>query len=155
MLGWLAFLFGGVLVTIEEGQSFEGLIWLVAGVVGVGLIGLTAEVLFLCYLSRLAGLLHSKPLGQAVGRFASLAIGMIGISVVVGCLVTIATIDATRKPVTAAGQQPESVPMIGLVQALGLFAVTVALLMGYRALLNVARRAVHESLALGGATTSA
>jgi hypothetical protein len=153
LFGWVMLLFSKMLLAIDK-ASLEGLICAVVGLAGFGLIGLVGEVLFMCYLSRLARVLNSKPLSQAVGRFVSLAIGMIGISVIVGCLLQLFSADAARSPAVGAEQHPDSAAMLALVTALGTFAVEVVVLMGYRALLSVARRVVQESLALGGAGTA-
>ena len=48
-----------------------------------------------------------------------------------------------------------TIMFVGLLSALGIFVVSFALILGYRALITTARRAVHESLVLGGASATA
>jgi hypothetical protein len=151
LLGWAVFLFADVLNTVG-GSSIEVVVIGLLGLVGLGLAGLIGEILFLCFLSRLARVLHSDPLRQALGRFISLAIGMIGMCIIVGCLLAVANIKGARQEKMIAGQHPQDSGMVGLLSALGLFVVSFALILGYRALLTVARRAVHQSLVLGGAS---
>jgi hypothetical protein len=154
LLGLAVFLFAKVFGTVAGG-TVEALVMVLLGLGGLGLAGLIGEILFLCFLSRLAGVLQSGPLRQSLGRFNSLAIGMIGMSVIVGCLLAVANIEAARQEKRIAGQHPQDSGMVGLLSALGIFVVSFALILGYRALITTARRAVHESLVLGGGSAAA